>query len=151
LESTSAKPVPHGTHGGYTHHKCRCDGCKAAMSAYQKAHRAKNRERLAARDRAYYAANREEKCADQRSRYANNTEANREYARNRYAETAVLRAQSVIAWSKANPEARESYRSKRKALARNAGVFQFTGTDRIPVCILWAACKVDSRSCHATK
>lgn len=32
----------HGTSGGYTNHKCRCDKCKAAFAAYM----AKFRERV---------------------------------------------------------------------------------------------------------
>lgn len=129
MESTSTTSVPHGTHAGYTHHKCRCIDCKAAMAAYQKAYRAKNREKIIARDRAYYAANRDEKCAGQRGRYASDAEAQREYARKRYAQTADSRIRTAIEWARANPESRETYRSKRKALARNAGVYRFSGDD----------------------
>lgn len=40
-----AKPIPHGTAGGYTNHKCRCDDCKRAFAdAMWKANR-KRRER----------------------------------------------------------------------------------------------------------
>jgi hypothetical protein len=27
-------PIPHGTQGGYTNHKCRCDECRAAWAAF---------------------------------------------------------------------------------------------------------------------
>lgn len=34
----SAEPW-HGTTGGYTNHKCRCDDCRAALREYQKERR----------------------------------------------------------------------------------------------------------------
>jgi predicted secreted Zn-dependent protease len=29
-------PIKHGTQGGYTNRKCRCDLCRAANTAYQR-------------------------------------------------------------------------------------------------------------------
>jgi 5-methylcytosine-specific restriction endonuclease McrA len=129
LESTSEKPVPHGTHGGYTHHKCRCEECKAAMSAYKKAYREKNREKLILQDRAYYAGNRVAMCEAQRARYAKDAEGNRSYARQRYSENAPERIAKTMEWSRANQSSRQSYRTKRKALARKAGILPVTGRD----------------------
>ena len=34
------RPVPHGTHHGYSHHGCRCQPCRAAHAAYERARRA---------------------------------------------------------------------------------------------------------------
>lgn len=33
------KPVPHGTHSGYSYHGCRCDVCKAAHAEYNRTNR----------------------------------------------------------------------------------------------------------------
>lgn len=30
------KPVPHGTHSGYSHHGCRCEACRNATAAYNR-------------------------------------------------------------------------------------------------------------------
>lgn len=37
----------HGTRGGYTNHRCRCDDCKAANAAMQRDQREKRAQRLA--------------------------------------------------------------------------------------------------------
>lgn len=35
--SATAKPIPHGTVSGYNHYACRCDECRAAKAAWQRA------------------------------------------------------------------------------------------------------------------
>lgn len=38
------KDVNHGTAGGYSNRKCRCDECRTAWNAYQSRYRAKQRD-----------------------------------------------------------------------------------------------------------
>jgi hypothetical protein len=41
----SAARIPHGTAGGYTNHKCRCDECRAVWSVYNRAAKQRRRAR----------------------------------------------------------------------------------------------------------
>ena len=84
-KSIPDKPVPHGTHSGYSRYRCRCDECKAAGSAYHRAYYERNRERKLAAGARRYAANSEVLAAAQRERYAANAERERTAARARYA------------------------------------------------------------------
>lgn len=49
------KPIPHGTLSGYNAHKCRCEDCRAANSAYNRQYYAKNREQILDQKAARYA------------------------------------------------------------------------------------------------
>ena len=42
-----ADVIPHGTHGGYTNHRCRCDDCREAHRVGHAASVARMRQRLA--------------------------------------------------------------------------------------------------------
>lgn len=122
-------PIKHGTTGGYSRRKCRCELCTAAQRAYTAEYNARNREHRRATDAAYYAANRAQRTADVRQRYAKNADRERTAARERYARNQATRLIAVAAWSKANPDARQAHRAKRKALLRSAGTFTFTARD----------------------
>lgn len=47
----------HGTRNGYSTYRCRCDRCKAANSAYNKAYYAENKERVLGHKRTYVLRN----------------------------------------------------------------------------------------------
>lgn len=50
-------PTPHGTSGGYTNHRCRCDLCKKAWREAHKAYLDKHpeqREKARVRQREYH-------------------------------------------------------------------------------------------------
>lgn len=126
---SQSKTIPHGTPSGYSRHKCRCSECVESHSAYHAACRARTVESRAAKGKAYYEANREARAAQTRRNYALKAEAKRLDARERYQKNAAARSAVAVAWAKSSPEKRQAHRSKRKALARNAGVFSFTGRD----------------------
>lgn len=46
--------IPHGTLSGFSYHKCRCDECRAAKIATDRAYYLANRERIKARQLAKY-------------------------------------------------------------------------------------------------
>lgn len=107
-------PTPHGTHGGYTHHRCRCEECKAAMAAYKKAYDEKNRERIREAGRAYYAANREQRKKAANARRLANREAILQQRRDDYAANREEIVARVLAWQKAHPESRRESRCRRR-------------------------------------
>lgn len=43
-EVLAERPGWHGTKGGYDYHRCRCQACRAANTAYHRALRARKRE-----------------------------------------------------------------------------------------------------------
>ena len=86
---TAVKEIPHGTRGGYTNHKCRCNACREAKREYDKAYYAANRDRIRARVKAYQAADPDRRRAQDKAKY----EASRDRARARQRE-----------WKKRNPE-----------------------------------------------
>ena len=55
--------IPHGTAGGYSNHRCRCEQCRKAWREahlrYMRAH-PEQQEKNRIRTRAYYAAKREQ-------------------------------------------------------------------------------------------
>lgn len=85
-KSIPNRPVPHGTHGGYSHYKCRCEPCSAAASEYHKAHYRRNRERKRVHSAERYAAEREQRKERQRAWYAANREREQVAARKRHAD-----------------------------------------------------------------
>jgi hypothetical protein len=52
--------IPHGTANGYRNYRCRCDDCRVANSAYQRAFRAQNPPKYAAYMRRYRAISRQQ-------------------------------------------------------------------------------------------
>lgn len=112
------KTIRHGTHAGYTHGGCWCADCKSAMSTYQKAWRAKNRERILARDRSYYEANRESRKADSLARWKAQKPAILEQKRQKYAEQRVEILAKVAAYQASKPTSRRLSRAKRRAILR---------------------------------
>lgn len=72
----------HGTIGGYTNHKCRCEACSDASSEHAKKYRAANREKR----NAYQAKWRAENPEKARDLEARSRARNRERARERNAE-----------------------------------------------------------------
>jgi 5-methylcytosine-specific restriction endonuclease McrA len=135
LQSTQDSAVVHGKPSTYSHQKCRCDLCKAAMREYQVAYRAKNAEKIRENGKAYYEANREDRIQQTQARYKADPEGARSDARERYRRNAELRIASALKWAQDNPDKRQAARSKRKALKRSAGVFTFTGRDWSRLCM----------------
>ena len=58
----------HGTPGGYSNHRCRCDACRSASEPYRKRYVEKHPERVKASQRAHYERNREAIIAKAKSR-----------------------------------------------------------------------------------
>lgn len=128
------RTIKHGTHGGYTRGKCRCDGCSAAMREYQIAYRERNRSRIVEQERAHHRANADRRNRERRKRYAANVAHEHESAVDRYRRNREARVDTAIAWARANPERRQAHRSSRKAAKRAAGISLVTGRDWIRLC-----------------
>lgn len=76
----------HGTAGGYTNHKCRCDLCKRANSDLCKKYRENNAQKISTQRSERRVNNPEEVRAVARNYYANNIDKIRESDRKRYRE-----------------------------------------------------------------
>lgn len=141
--------IPHGTHNGYTNHKCRCELCREANRVYKRAWTERNRESVNARSRVYKAAN-AEKVREERRKYREQNreaiaertrarrladrdaalareaayrEANREAIRRDHRKWREANPELVIertmAWAAENPERRRAANRRRRARLRS--------------------------------
>lgn len=104
--------IPHGTHSGYSYHKCKCDICVAAKKQRDREYYLANTERRKAKARQYYADNQAKAAASQK-RYR---EENAETIKAKKAEYAKANSARLIAksaqWAKDNPERRKEQAAK---------------------------------------
>lgn len=93
--------------------------CKFCVSAYNKAYKAKNRERLMAADRARYWANKEEYSEKAKRRYRENPESAKRRAKERRATYPERLADEQRRYRERNQDKRRLARARRRAAKKN--------------------------------
>lgn len=116
---------------------------KEEKREYDKAYRAKNKERLAAYERERYAKNREEYLERSRDRRQSNPGRIAEYMRQYYLENRIIAKERVSKRRKENPGIRSAERRNRRARAANG---KHTNAD---VMVIFSAQKGLCANCQA--
>jgi 5-methylcytosine-specific restriction endonuclease McrA len=128
---TKLDGIQHGTLTAYRY-KCRCDECRAANTAYQRAWVAKNAEKHRGYVNAWGAANADRIRDRKRARFRENLEART--AKNARTKDWRVRNPDKVrehdgAYRKANPDKRLSYNRRRRALRLKADTRTVTERD----------------------
>lgn len=96
--------IPHGTHSGFSYHKCRCDVCVSAKKLRDREYYLANAEKKKLQAKAYYEANKDKVAETTRKYREENAEAIR-LKKAKYAKTNSARIVAKVSeWQKANPE-----------------------------------------------
>jgi 5-methylcytosine-specific restriction endonuclease McrA len=121
---TSGSSFTHG-HSGYANHKCRCDVCKSGASAYRRAYREANGDRLRAANSEYHKRCREERLAAMKIYRTSRVEDHRIYQQQ---------------WRAANPDKIHQYNKSRRALRLNAPINDLTNHDWLEILNKYGSC-----------
>lgn len=109
-----SKPTPHGTLNGYKNYGCRCDECKAAMSAAMRAYNAADPERNRAKARAWQLANPDQYKARRDAYTSAHKEEQSIRKKAHYAANRERMVADAIRWKRDNPDRARATRRKWK-------------------------------------
>lgn len=111
--------IPHGTHSGFSYHKCRCDICVAGKKQRDREYYLANKETKKIKSREYYAANKDAVAKRARKYREENAEAIKaqkaKYSQKHSAEIVAR----VSKWKKENPDRVRAYADKYRETNRD--------------------------------